>query len=111
MTLRPGYPLCILTRVLIAELARRNAGKKMALAALAALVPGAGFLYLWLTNSRLQGPEAGGTIWWHKFRIVHAAAFLSFSALAWQGNKYASVPLFADVAFSLVTTLRHRLSK
>lgn len=41
-----------------------------------------GFAVLFITNSRLNAPEGGGTTWWAKYRGLHALIFLIAGLLA-----------------------------
>ena len=41
------------------------------------LAIGAGFSYLYLSNTRLVAREAGGVTWWAPWRWVHAVLYLA----------------------------------
>lgn len=58
---------------------------------------GLGFLYLWLTNGRLNAQEAGGKTWWADLRLVHAALYLAAAVYLFKEMRTASIPLMIDV--------------
>lgn len=63
------------------------------------LMPAIGFLYLYLSNSRLEAPEGGGKTWWAQLRIVHGLFYLFAAIYALQMNELAFLPLSMDVVF------------
>lgn len=64
------------------------------------------FLILYFTNTRLHAPEAGGTTWWHKFRIIHGMLYLTAAIYAFQGKQdLVWIPLAIDVILGLVLYL------
>jgi hypothetical protein len=70
-------------------------------------------LILYFTKGRKTGPEVfGGSIWWNDHRIVHAAFYAVFAALAVQKNKHAGWALLADAMYGLlIFTLHHFVEK
>jgi len=65
------------------------------------------FIYLYITNSRLNAPEAGGITWWAPLRIVHGLLYLTSSLLVLQKYKYAYIPLLIDAIFGLGAYIVH----
>ena len=69
------------------------------------------FTYLYFNNLRLNAPEGGGTTWWAKYRIIHAALYLVAAIYALQKMSTAWVPLSIDVVFGLLLfTYKHFLA-
>lgn len=100
---------CIGTRSLFAWMAAVSSPAVQQWLAYAALVPAAGFLWIWATGARQTGPEVfGARIWWNALRPVHAALYLSFAAavLGWQWP-HAWVFLAADVVLGLAAFVWH----
>lgn len=73
----------------------------------AALIPAFGMAYLWATGSRMTGAEAGGKIWWHQWRAVHAALYFAFAYSAITSNRNAYMYLAADVILALCLFFAH----
>lgn len=65
------------------------------------------FGYLWLTNSRQQGFEAGGKIWWANWRIIHSILYFGFAIAAINNNRNAYMYLAIDVLVGLVLFFTH----
>ena len=66
------------------------------------LTIGIGFLYLYITNSRLTGSEVfGKSIWWAKYRIVHAVLYMTAGILFLLKNEEAWLFLLIDTLFGL----------
>jgi len=73
----------------------------------AAVLIGAGFLYIYATGSRKTGGETfGDKIWWNDLRPVHGLLYLFFAYMAITGNQsMAWKILFVDVIIGLVSFL------
>lgn len=103
---------CIGARLAIALVARAAPAWLLPYLGYAALVPAAGFLWIWATGARKTGPEVfGGRIWWNALRPVHAAFYLAFAvaAIGWRWP-HAWKFLAADVVFGLIAFLIHHLT-
>jgi hypothetical protein len=105
---------CIGVRTLIAYGAKIAPAWLLPWLGYAALVPAAGFLWIWATGSRMTGPEsssAGGRIWWNDLRPVHAAMYLAFAAAAigWH-SPHAWKFLAADVVLGLAVFLSYHIA-
>ena len=77
-----------------------------------ALLPAAGFLWIWATGARQTGPEVfGGRIWWNALRPLHAAMYIAFAvaAIGWR-SPHAWKFLAADVVLGLGAFLWHHLA-
>ena len=98
---------CIGVRLLLVILAKFATKTYLRYLGYVALIPAIGFLYLWLSDSRLTGFEAGGKIWWHSLRFIHAALYFAFaySAINQQPNAYLF--LAADVLLGLSLFFAH----
>jgi hypothetical protein len=71
-----------------------------------ALLPAAGFMYIYLTGSRKTGPETmGEKIWWNDLRPIHSILYFLFAYNAIVGNTHAWVYLLVDVVFGLISFL------
>jgi hypothetical protein len=103
---------CIGSRALIAYAAKVSPAWLLSWLGYAALMPAAGFLWIWATDARQTGPEVfGGRIWWNAFRPVHAVLYIAFAvaAIGWQWP-HAWKFLAADVVIGLVTFMGHHVS-
>ena len=98
---------CIGLRLLFVIAARFSPVKYLPYFGLLALGPAIGFTYLWLFDKRLSGFEAGGKIWWHSLRILHAFLYFSFAFLAFKQSKQAYIPLAIDVTLGLIVFFLH----
>ena len=64
---------------------------------------GLSFLYLFITNSRLSAPEAGGKTWWSQFRILIGFFYITAAVYAFQGKRNLIwIPLAIDIVFGLI---------
>jgi hypothetical protein len=75
----------------------------------AALVPAAGFLWIWATGARKSGPEVfGSRIWWNALRPLHATLYIAFAiaAIGWQSPNAWKI-LAADVVIGLAAFIWH----
>lgn len=70
-----------------------------------ALIPGIGFLVIWLTGARKTGPETfGAPIWWNNLRPIHGMLYLLFAIFAIHGdNENAWKVLALDVIIGLAS--------
>lgn len=66
---------CIPARLALAWAASRNVMRPVFAYILLAI--GAGFSYLYLSNTRIVAREAGGVTWWAPWRWVHAVLYLA----------------------------------
>lgn len=98
---------CIGVRLVFVIIARFANPQTLSYLGYLALVPALGMLYLWLTNSRMTGMEAGGKIWWHSWRIVHASLYLAFAYSAITRDRDAYLYLAADVILALLLFFSH----
>lgn len=88
---------CIGTRLLMAYIPQTLPKNYLPFMGIAIAIMGLGFLYLWLTNSRLNAQEAGGKTWWADLRLVHAALYIASATYLFKGKRSASIPLMIDV--------------
>lgn len=98
---------CIGVRLIFVIIARFASQTALTYLGYLALLPAIGMLYLWLSNSRLTGMEAGGKIWWHSWRIVHSALYFAFALAAINHNQNAYLYLAADVIIALTLFFAH----
>ena len=70
---------------------------------LLALVPVAGWLWIYFVSGRDTGPEVfGERIWWNQLRVPHAMLWSLFALYAYQGQSYSWVPLLIDPLLGLM---------
>ena len=99
---------CIGTRSLFVYIAKNADNKWLKYMGYLLLLPGIGFIYIYLTGIRQTGPEVfGNKIWWNNLRPIHGILYLLFSYNAINGNKNAWIFLFIDVIFGLISFLTH----
>lgn len=98
---------CIGVRLIFVIIAKFTSKQNLPYLGYLALLPAIGMLYLWVTNSRLTGREAGGKIWWHSWRIVHSALYFAFALSAISSNPNAYLYLAADVIIGLSLFFTH----
>lgn len=99
---------CIPIRILLAILVKNYPNK---LIALPLLIIAIGFIYLYITNSRLNAPEATNNItWWANMRIYHGLLYLMSGILILLNNKYAYIPLAVDVLFGLFLYIQRNIN-
>lgn len=88
---------CIGTRLLMAYIPQTLPKNALPIMGIAIAIMGLGFLYLWITNSRLNAQEAGGKTWWAHLRLVHASLYIAAAIYLFKGDRSASIPLVIDV--------------
>jgi len=76
---------------------------------LGALLISIGFFYIYLSDSRKTGVEAGGKIWWNNFRPIHGALYLAFAMLAYKRSENSYIPLAIDWIIGLLAFINYRL--
>jgi len=95
--------LCIPARILIALASLYIPDKYMVFYATGLLLIGLSFIYLFVTNSRINAPEAGGKTWWAPFRILIGLLYITAAIYAFQGKrKLIWIPLAMDIIFGLI---------
>lgn len=89
---------CLGARLLLVYIAKTVSKDWLRILGYLALIPAAGFLYIYLTGSRKTGAEVfGDRIWWNSLRPIHAALYLLFAILAIMQYTCAWKVLLADV--------------
>jgi hypothetical protein len=102
---------CIGTRTLLVYIAKTTDVKYLPYLGYLALLPAAGFLYIFVTGIRKTGAEVfGEKIWWNSLRPVHALLYTLFAYNAINKNKNSWIVLLVDVVFGLVNFLWHHYS-
>lgn len=102
---------CIGTRSLLVYIAKTTDINYLPCLGYLALLPAAGFMYIFITGIRKTGAEVfGDRIWWNNLRPVHALLYTLFAYNAIQKNKSSWQFLLADVVFGLVSFLWHHYS-
>ncbi len=99
---------CIGLRLLLVYIAKNVSVRWLRYMGYLALLPAAGFIYIYITGSRQTGVEVfGDKIWWDHLRPVHTVFYLLFAFNAIKGNPHAWMFLLADVVFGLINFLIH----
>lgn len=102
---------CIGTRSLLVYIAKTVDLQYLPYLGYLALLPAAGFMYIFVTGIRKTGLEVfGEKIWWNNLRPVHALLYTLFSYNAIHKNRESWKFLLADVIFGLVNFLWHHYS-
>jgi hypothetical protein len=92
---------CIPVRLLLVYLSTVVPGKVLSLPL---VLIGLGFLFLYLTNGRMNPPESStGKAWWSHLRIIHACLYLTAALLAFNESRFVWIPLTIDVVFGLLS--------
>ena len=95
--------LCIPARILLAWGSQIVPDKYLVYYGILLLLIGLSFLYLFITNSRLSAPEAGGKTWWSQFRILIGFFYITAAVYAFQGKRnLVWIPLAIDIIFGLI---------
>ena len=97
---------CIGVRSLFVVIAKYINIKYLKYLGYLALLPGIGFMYIYLTGIRNIGLGAfGEKIWWNNLRPIHSILYLLFAYNAIIGNKRAWIYLLVDVLIGLISFL------
>ena len=93
---------CIGLRIIIAILAKNANEYQLKNLGMIALLPALGFIFLYLSDLRKTGIEAGGKIWWNDIRPIHGVLYLLFAIYALKSVKKAWLILALDVVMGLI---------
>ena len=66
------------------------------------------FIYLFITDSRLNAFEAAGKTWWENYRLIHGLLFLCAAIYSINEDTTASLPLCIDVILGLILFINKR---
>lgn len=72
---------------------------------------GLGFIYLFLSNERLDAREAGGKTYWAPFRIIHGLLYLLASYMAFTNQPNIYKVLIIDLLIGIAIFYKHRFKK
>ena len=99
---------CMGIRLLLVYVAKNIRATWLRYMGYLALLPAAGFIYIYITGSRQTGVEVfGDTIWWDYLRPFHTVFYLLFAFNAIKGNPHSWMFLLADAIFGLINFLIH----
>lgn len=76
---------------------------------LAVFAMACGFIYLAVTNGRMDAMESGGKTWWADVRLVHAGLLGTGSVYLFMEERSASIPLMLDVIAGIIFFFTIRL--
>jgi len=101
--------LCIPARILIALASRYIPDKYLVFYGIFLLLIGLSFIYLFVTNLRMNAPEAGGKTWWAPFRILIGFFYITAAIYSFQRRRNIIwVPLAMDIVFGIIIfSLKH----
>ena len=103
---------CIGSRLAIAYFAKTISLQYLPILGYLALLPAAGFAYIFATGSRQTGGEVfGEKIWWNNLRPIHAILYALFAYYAIMQKTWAWKFLFADVMLGLAAFLAFHYSE
>jgi len=103
--------LCIPIRFIFVYVTKNISKKYLPYLGYLALLPAAGFLFIYLGGYRKKGGETfGQKIWWNHLRPIHALLYLCFSYLAINKKDNAYIPLLLDVIIGLISFLHYHNS-
>ena len=88
---------CIGVRTALALLAKYIDKDYLPYLGYLALIPAIGFIFVYLTDRRQTGIEAGGVIWWNKLRPIHGMLYILFAIYAIKKESFAWTVLALDV--------------
>ena len=99
---------CIPLRIFLVYLSTIIPTEQLYLFGIVLLARSIGFLFLYFKRIRMNPPESGtGTAWWHDFRLIHGALYLTAAIYAFQKNKLIWIPLTIDILFGISVFLFH----
>jgi len=98
---------CIPIRVLLALLTYKINEKYLPYLAVVFIVVGLSFISLYLTDSRLEAPEAGGNTWWRNLRPIHGMLYITAGIYALKKDRTSALILLIDVMFGLTAFISH----
>ena len=88
---------CVPARMAIVLVTRYLNKKYLPNIAIIFFIIGLSFLYLYLTNSRIDAPEGGGVTWWHEYRKIHGFLYVVGSIMCYEKKDTAWVPFAIDL--------------
>ena len=100
---------CIPTRLLLAGLTYKINDKYLPYLSIVFFAIGISFVYLYLSNSRLKAPEAGGETWWKNLRPIHGMLYITAGIYALKKSRTAAIILIIDVIFGLLAFAQHKI--
>jgi hypothetical protein len=101
------FGACIGARLLLALVAAKVPPRWLPWLGAAALLPAAGFFYIYLARKNRVGAVFKEPAWWDPLRPLHGAMYLAFALLALARVPQAWVVLAADAALGAVAFLGH----
>ena len=102
------FVFCIITRVLMAYVAKNNLDYLPLMGKIAFLIA-TGFSLIYILGLRKTGGETfGELIWWNDLRPMHAALYYSFAISALLRKEYSWMFLAADVTLGTAAFVNHR---
>lgn len=104
--------LCIPMRVSLVYYAYTANDENLRLLGYVASLISIGFMYIFLTGSRVTGAETfGKKIWWNSMRPIHSILYFCFAIMAIKSMKNAHIPLAIDVVLGFVAFIHNHFIK
>lgn len=101
---------CLPVRLLLALFAYKVDEKYLPFLSVFLFAIGFSFIYLYVTNSRLKAPEAGGETWWKNLRPVHGMLYIIAGLYSLKKNRASALILVIDAVFGLGAFINHSRS-
>jgi hypothetical protein len=101
------FGACIGARLLLALVAAKVPAVWLPWLGAMALLPAAGFFYIYLARKNRVGAVFKEPAWWDPLRPLHDAMYLAFALLALSRVRQAWVVLAADAAIGAAAFLLH----
>ncbi len=102
---------CIPSRLLLALLLYKINEKYLPVLSILLLLIGTSFIYLYLSNKRLDAPEAGGKTWWKDLRPIHGSLYILAGLLALKKCRLSSLVILLDTILGLSFFINHHYGK
>lgn len=99
---------CIPVRLLLALLAYKIDEKYLQYLSILFIGIGLSFFYLYVSNTRLDAPEAGGNTWWKNIRPIHGAFYLTAGIYALKKSRISALLILIDALFGLTSFILFR---
>jgi hypothetical protein len=93
---------CIPVRLFLAGLSYKINEKYLPYLSVVLFAIGISFVYLYLSNSRLKAPEAGGETWWKNLRPIHGMLYITAGIYALKKDRTVGILLLVDVIVGLL---------
>ena len=100
---------CVGTRILFIIIAKYVNINYLPILGYLSLIPAIGFAYIYITDSRKTGYEAGGKIWWNYLRPIHSFLYflIAYNAIIKHQENTWKI-LTADLIIGIIAFIHNR---